>query len=188
MDAALQIDGANLAIPDVVAVARAGRAVDERLPAPVQAKVEASRAWVDNLIAEGVHYAYGVNTGFGIFSNRHLEPGEADLLTRNLILSHTCGVSNPLPTDVVRATMLIRANTLAKGYSGVRPEVVETLLKMLNRGVHPVMPSMGSLGASGDLAPLSHLALVLSAPWRARARRRTRSATGAGARGSTGTR
>ncbi len=164
MAATLQIDGERLTIPDVAAVARGGRRVDETLPASAQAKVEAARAWVDNLIREGRHYAYGINTGFGIFSNRHLEPGESDMLSRNLILSHTCGVSNPLPTDVVRAAMLIRANTLAKGYSGVRPEVVETLLKMLNRGVHPVVPSMGSLGASGDLAPLSHLALALSAP------------------------
>ena len=163
-NAVLEIDGDHLSIPDVVAVARAGRPVAESLSPTARAKVEASRAWVDNLVREGRYHAYGINTGFGIFSNRHLEPGETELLTRNLILSHTCGVSSPLPDDVVRATMLIRANTLAKGYSGVRPVVIETLLKMLNRRVHPVMPSMGSLGASGDLAPLSHLALVLSAP------------------------
>ncbi len=164
MKQALQIDGEHLTIPDVVAVAHEARLVDENLPKHARARVEKARAWVDDLIRDGKTFAYGINTGFGIFSNRHLKAEETETLTRNLLLSHASGVGTPLPVEVVRAAMLIRANTLSKGYSGIRLETIRTLLKMLNRGVHPILPSMGSLGASGDLAPLSHMALVLSAP------------------------
>lgn len=164
MQQALQIDGETLTIPEVVQIARAERPVDETLAGPVREKVERARAWIEEIVRKDDTFAYGVNTGFGIFSNRHLRAEETDTLTRNLLLSHASGVGEPLSSEVVRASMLIRANTLAKGYSGVRTETIETLLKMVNRGVTPVVPSMGSLGASGDLAPLSHLALVLSAP------------------------
>ena len=109
---------------------------------------------------------YGVNTGFGDNAGRAIfrSPQQAAQLSRSLLLSHTSGTGPYLPPDAVRASMLIRANTLAQGYSGVRRAVINTLIAMLNRGVLPAMPAQGSLGASGDLAPLAHLALVLSAP------------------------
>uniref|UniRef100_A0A7C4PKZ0 Histidine ammonia-lyase n=1 Tax=Anaerolinea thermolimosa TaxID=229919 RepID=A0A7C4PKZ0_9CHLR len=105
---------------------------------------------------------YGINTGFGIFSEQRIPRRDSATLSRNLILSHAVGTGAPLPTEVVRAAMLVRANTLTKGYSGVRVEIVETLLKMLNAGVTPLVPGQGSLGSSGDLLPLSHLALVFT--------------------------
>lgn len=105
---------------------------------------------------------YGINTGFGIFSEQRIPRRDSATLSRNLILSHAVGTGVPLPTEVVRAAMLVRANTLTKGYSGVRLEIVETLLKMLNAGVTPLVPGQGSLGSSGDLLPLSHLALVFT--------------------------
>lgn len=105
---------------------------------------------------------YGINTGFGIFSDRKIKGDEANQLSRNLILSHAVGTGPILPVEVTRAAMLVRANTLAKGYSGVRIEIIETLVEMLNKGVIPVVPSQGSLGSSGDLCPLSHMALVLT--------------------------
>src|SRR5690606_1266751 len=104
---------------------------------------------------------YGVTTGFGRFSEVAIPRDHLEELQLNLIRSHACGVGEPLSRPETRAITLLRANVLAKGYSGVRPEVVELLLEMLNRGVHPVIPEQGSVGASGDLAPLSHLALVL---------------------------
>lgn len=120
-----------------------------------------SQQWVVDLVARG-QPVYGINTGFGIFANRSISSTDTQRLQRNLILSHAVGTGTPFAPEVVRAAMLIRANTLALGHSGVRPEIVETLLAMLNAGVTPVIPSQGSLGSSGDLAPLSHLALVLS--------------------------
>ena len=113
---------------------------------------------VDGLLARGAT-VYGVNTGFGKLSDVKIEPGEVQALQRNLVRSHACGVGDPLPEPEVRAMLLLRANVLAKGFSGVRPRVVEMLLAMLNRGIHPVVPARGSVGASGDLAPLAHLAL-----------------------------
>src|SRR5690606_17211723 len=105
---------------------------------------------------------YGINTGFGIFADRQISPEDARTLNRNLILSHATATGPELPAEVVRAAMLIRANTLAAGHSGARPELIETLLAMLNQGVTPIIPSQGSLGSSGDLAPLAQLALVMS--------------------------
>ncbi|MDH5508680.1 MAG: histidine ammonia-lyase, partial [Anaerolineae bacterium] len=102
------------------------------------------------------------NTGFGIFANKFISPQDTIKLNRNLILSHAVGTGPDLPDEVVRAAMVIRANTLASGNSGIRLETVNTLLEMLNRGVIPIIPSQGSLGSSGDLAPLSHLALVMT--------------------------
>ncbi len=113
-------------------------------------------------IAASPKAVYGINTGFGIFSDQRIPPSASALLSRNLILSHAVATGPELPVEVVRAAMLIRANTLAIGHSGARPEIVETLLAMLNAGVAPVVPSQGSLGSSGDLAPLSHLALVFT--------------------------
>ncbi len=117
---------------------------------------------MDALIARGSPTVYGINTGFGVFANVPIRPDQSARLMRNLILSHSAGVGAPLDEQVTRAAMLIRANTLAKGLSGVRATIIETLVEMLNRGVHPIIPAKGSVGASGDLAPLSHLALVLS--------------------------
>lgn len=105
---------------------------------------------------------YGVNTGFGIFSDRSVDPSQAEELSQNLILSHASAVGEPYDDEVVLAAMVIRANTLAKGYSGVRPELIDSLIQMINQQVIPLIPQQGSLGSSGDLAPLAHLALVLT--------------------------
>ncbi|NPV55982.1 MAG: histidine ammonia-lyase [Anaerolineae bacterium] len=105
---------------------------------------------------------YGINTGFGIFSEKLIPITQAQKLSRNLILSHAVGTGEPLALEIVRAAMLIRANTLAKGYSGITPEIVETLIEMLNKNVLPYIPSQGSLGSSGDLSLLAHMTLVLS--------------------------
>src|SRR5262245_44379937 len=112
--------------------------------------------------ADGEHGpADGTNTGFGRFVSQRIPPEQTKELQLRLLRSHACGVGEPYPPEVVRAAMLLRANTLAKGHSGARIEVVELLIECLNRGVLPVVPSRGSVGASGDLAPLAHLALPL---------------------------
>jgi histidine ammonia-lyase len=152
------IDGETLTIEDVVKVAREKAKVT--IPVSVKKKVEKSRRTLEELVEEnGV--IYGVNTGFGALSDVRIEPHETKQMQVNLIRSHSTGIGKPLETEVVRALMLLRANTLAKGYSGIRFETLETLVEMLNRGVHPVIPGKGSVGASGDLAPLSHMILVL---------------------------
>ena len=156
----LLIDGESLSIEDVVHVARDRK--EAALSAGAVDRVQQCRAWVDRVVNEGKLTVYGLTTGYGSLSEVSIAPEDAETLTRNMIMSHSAGVGEPLDEDVVRATMLIRANTLAKGYSGIRLEVLGTLLAMLNKGVHPVMPEKGSLGASGDLAPLAHLALALS--------------------------
>ena len=153
------IDGEQLTISQVVAVARNGEQV--RLAAHAKEHMLESYGWVQGIIAAG-RPVYGINTGFGIFADQRISPADSNRLTRNLILSHAVATGPALPAEVVRAAMLIRANTLASGFSGVRPQVAETLLQMLNKQVTPVVPSQGSLGSSGDLAPLSHLALVFS--------------------------
>ncbi|MCA9927884.1 MAG: histidine ammonia-lyase [Anaerolineales bacterium] len=153
----ITINGDNLEVDEVVAVAN-GRSVALD-PAALPA-IQRSRAAVDQLVAEG-QIAYGITTGFGRFKDRLISPDQVAQLQMNLVRSHAAGVGPALPESVVRAMLLVRANTLAKGYSGVRPEVIELLISMLNRGVHPRIPAQGSLGASGDLAPLAHLALVL---------------------------
>ncbi len=123
-------------------------------------RMRASRAVVERVVAEGTT-VYGVNTGFGDLANVRIEPSRVAELQRNLVRSHAAGVGPPLPVEVVRAMLLLRANALAVGLSGIRPEVVELLCGMLNAEVHPMVPSRGSVGASGDLAPLAHLALVV---------------------------
>ena len=122
-------------------------------------RMEASRALVEKLGA-GEAAVYGVNTGFGALASVRIHPDQVGELQLNLVRSHACGVGAPLAKDETRAMLLLRANTLAKGFSGVRPLVLETLLAMLAHDVLPVIPSQGSVGASGDLAPLAHLALV----------------------------
>jgi histidine ammonia-lyase len=125
-----------------------------------RARVAAARAVVDRKAA-GEEAVYGVNTGFGNFAETRIDRHDLAALQLNLLRSHAAGVDTPLPVRIVRATMALRANVLAKGFSGIRIETLEALLAMLNRGVHPRVPSRGSVGASGDLAPLAHLALVL---------------------------
>lgn len=155
----IKIDGNQLTIKDVHAAAHAQSEV--ALSNTARGKMAKSRGWVEEIVKKGKP-VYGINTGFGIFANKKISPEDTAKLNRNLILSHAVGVGANLPDEVVCAAMLIRANTLSGGYSGVRPVIVETLLEMLNKGVTPLIPAQGSLGSSGDLAPLSHMALVLS--------------------------
>lgn len=155
----IQIDGSRLTISEVVAVARHGRKVT--LAPSARQRVAKAQAWLQDILASDKP-VYGISTGFGIFADKRISKKDARALNRNLILSHAVGTGDPLSVEIVRAAMLIRANTLSSGYSGVRPELVETLLEMLNRAVTPVIPAQGSLGSSGDLAPLSHMALVFT--------------------------
>ena len=152
------LDGHSLSIADVVAVARGGAEV--ALDAKALRAVAESRRAVEDAVAEG-QTIYGVNTGFGKLAHVRIPPDQARQLQLNLIRSHATGVGEPLPVDAVRAMMLLRANVLVRGTSGVRAVVPELLIDMLNRQVHPTVPSQGSVGASGDLAPLSHLALAM---------------------------
>ncbi|HET7182293.1 MAG TPA: histidine ammonia-lyase, partial [Candidatus Limnocylindrales bacterium] len=152
------LTGADLAVEDVEAVARHGAAAI--LDAAARTRMERSRAVVDALVDEGA-VVYGLTTGFGALADRSIDRADAARLQENLLVSHAVGVGEPLPRDVVRAMLLLRANTLALGFSGARPAVADRLLDFLRLGIHPVVPSQGSVGASGDLAPLAHLALPL---------------------------
>jgi histidine ammonia-lyase len=162
---ALHIDGNSLGLDDVRQV------VEERRPVLLQPEariaVERARAVVEDLL-ENDRVAYAVNTGVGKLADLRISSEDIRKLQVNLLRSHAAGVGEILPEEVTRAMVLLRANSLAKGFSGVRPVVIDTLCEMLNRGVHPVIPSQGSVGASGDLAPLAHLALVLIAEGEAR--------------------
>ncbi len=157
----ISLTGENLTIGQVEAVARRGEAVDG-LNAEVVSRLNASRSWVDRALADDEAPVYGVTTGFGPLSQIRIAPDQTRQLSRNLVLSSVAGVGPPLSVDIVRAMMLIRVNTFAKGFSGVRLELADTLREMLNKGVTPYVPSKGSLGASGDLAPLASIAVVLS--------------------------
>jgi histidine ammonia-lyase len=142
------------------------RSEQVQLTASATERMNASRAVVDRLVASGAT-AYGINTGFGKLASVRISTEQVRQLQVNLVRSHACGVGAPLSEAETRAMMLLRANALAKGLSGVRPQVVEALCKMLNAKVHPVIPSQGSVGASGDLAPLAHLAQVMIGEGRA---------------------
>jgi histidine ammonia-lyase len=152
------LDGHALSIADVVAVARGG--ADVALSATAMRAVVESRRAVEDAVASG-QTIYGVNTGFGKLAHVRIPPDQARQLQLNLIRSHATGVGEPLPVEAVRAMMLLRANVLVRGTSGVRTVLPELLVEMLNHQVHPTVPSQGSVGASGDLAPLSHLALAM---------------------------
>lgn len=154
----ISLDGNSLALPQLVAIARDLVSVSIA-PAALE-RVRAARAVVD-AHARGAEPVYGVNTGFGSFAEVKIETDSLGQLQVNLLRSHAAGVGEPLSIPTVRAMMALRANVLAKGFSGVRPETLALLVELLNRRVHPVVPSRGSVGASGDLAPLAHLALVM---------------------------
>jgi histidine ammonia-lyase len=152
------LDGSSLTIEQLLRIA------DEREPVALapdaRERVRASRAVVERR-AISDEPAYGINTGFGSFADVKIAADALEALQLNLLRSHAAGVGHPLPVRSVRATMALRANVLAKGFSGIRLDTLEALIALLNHGVHPCVPSRGSVGASGDLAPLAHLALVL---------------------------
>lgn len=155
------LDGASLTIDEVAAVANGAPGVPVvRLDAASRTRVERAAAAVDRLLERG-EIAYGITTGFGAFKDRIISADEVATLQRNIIVSHAVGVGDPFDAATTRAIMLIRANTLARGHSGIRPETLDLLIACLNAGIHPVIPQRGSLGASGDLAPLAHMSLVL---------------------------
>src|SRR6266849_5528961 len=152
------IDGRSLDLDDVIAVARRREPV--RLAPAAAKRVDASRRALEKVVAKG-GLAYGIKTGFGQLANVAISNADVRTLQINLLRSHAVGQGPPLRSDEVRAALLLRAHTLAMGYSGVRRVLVTRLIQFLNAGVHPLVPSRGSLGASGDLAPLAHLALPL---------------------------
>ncbi len=154
----LNLDGESLTLEDVVTVAREGQQcqIDEN----AKKEVTESRKIVDDIVREK-RVVYGVTTGFGSLCNVSISPEDATQLQENLIRTHSSGFGDPLPEDTVRAIMLIRINSLVKGFSGIRLSTIEKLLELLNKGVHPYIPEKGSLGASGDLAPLAHMVLPI---------------------------
>src|ERR1035438_3506143 len=155
---ALILDGQPLTLAQIEAVALAAFPVG--IAEAALSRVRQSRACIEEILAAG-ETVYGVNTGFGKLSDVRIPPDKLAELQVNLVRSHAGGVGNPLSEAESRAMLLLRANVLAKGFSGVRPVLLELLIELLNAGVHPVIPEKGSVGASGDLAPLAHLALVL---------------------------
>jgi histidine ammonia-lyase len=152
------LDGQSLTLEQLLRIADDRERVD--VAPAARTRVRASRAVVDRQ-ARGDEPAYGINTGFGSFADVKIAPEALETLQLNLLRSHAAGVGELLPVRTVRATMALRANVLAKGFSGIRLETLDALIAMLNAGLHPCVPSRGSVGASGDLAPLAHLALVL---------------------------
>ena len=148
----------NLTLKHFIAVVRHGEQVE--LSDAARRRIQTARDVIENIV-EGDTAIYGVNTGFGKFENVQIDRSQLAQLQYNLIVSHAIGVGEALPAEVVRGMLLLRAQSLSLGHSGVRVEVVELLLSLLNAGAHPVIPAQGSVGASGDLAPLAHLALAL---------------------------
>ena len=155
------LDGENLTFEEVIAVA-CGKPNEPRVILSEKAKQQVNRAAdAVQILLERGEVAYGITTGFGAFKDKIISREAVEKLQRNIVVSHAVGVGNPFDTPTTRAIMLIRANTLARGFSGIRIETLELLLEFLNRGIHPIVPEKGSLGASGDLAPLAHIACVL---------------------------
>ena len=155
---AVIINGRDLTVEEVIRVCRGYEKV-EIAPEAKEAVIKA-RNYIEKKLEEGA-VIYGLTTGFGKFANVVISREEAEQLQKNLIISHTCAMGEPYETKYVRAAMLLRCNALSRGNSGIRLETVQTMIDMLNAGIHPVIPEKGSLGASGDLAPLSHIALAL---------------------------
>ena len=158
MEKVIYLDGNSLTLEEVVEICRHGAKV--ALTPEAKKAIQVSRDIVERNIAEG-KVVYGLNTGFGKFVSVAIPEDDLDQLQYNLIVSDACGVGDPFKEDVTRAIMLLRANALAKGFSGIRLSTVETLLEMLNRGVHPVIPEKGSVGSSGDLCPLAHMVMPM---------------------------
>src|SRR6266581_4339124 len=156
---AIRLTGEDLRIDDVWAVAFG--VAEAALSDEARTKMRAARELVERAAHGTREHTYGINTGFGRFVSQSIPEEQTEELQVRLLRSHACGVGEPYPDEIVRAAMLLRANALAKGNSGARIETVELLLKCLGRGVLPYVPSRGSVGASGDLAPLAHLALPL---------------------------
>jgi histidine ammonia-lyase len=154
----MELNGEQISLVQLAAVALGGEAV--HISSPARPRILASRKLIEQIVVRDA-VVYGVTTGFGKLSDVRIPHGELRQLQLNLIRSHACGIGNPLSEPEVRAMMVLRANVLALGLSGIRCEVIELLCKMLNRRVCPVVPEKGSVGASGDLAPLAHLALSL---------------------------
>ncbi len=152
------ITGNDLTLEQLVAVARYDAKI--RINDDAAARIKASRAIVDKIVNSGA-VVYGITTGFGSLCRVHISKEDCSQLQENLIRTHSCGFGKPFTRELTRAMMLIRINALVKGYSGIRPETLDTLIAMLNKGVHPYIPEKGSLGASGDLAPLSHMVLPM---------------------------
>jgi len=159
MTETLPLDGRSLTLEQFLAVARGNCGVS--LTAEARTAVAASRRIVERAVASD-RPIYGVTTGFGALSDRSIPRAQARELQISLVRSHASGTGPPLPVDVVRGIMLVRLNSLARGHSGVRVDVLERLVEFLNRGLVPWIPEQGSVGASGDLAPLAHLALALA--------------------------
>jgi len=153
----VELDGHSLTLDQLIAIADGDRV---GLSGAARQRVQAARSVVDDC-AQHDTPTYGINTGFGDFAEVKIPREQLDTLQVNLLRSHAAGVGDPLPVPVVRATMALRANVLAKGFSGIRLDTLDLLIELLNRRVHPTVPSRGSVGASGDLAPLAHLALVV---------------------------
>lgn len=155
---AVLINGRDLTVEEVIRVCRNNEEV--QLTEEAVEAVKKARVYIERKLEEKA-VIYGLTTGFGKFANVVISNEQTETLQRNLIISHTCAMGDPYPKHYVRAAMLLRCNALARGNSGIRFETLQTLVDMLNKGVHPVIPEKGSLGASGDLAPLSHIALAL---------------------------
>src|SRR5471030_2557854 len=154
----MELAGQPLSLAKIAAIAIGGGKV--KVARSAHARIDASRKVVEEIVARDA-VVYGVTTGFGKLSEVHISKDELRQLQVNLVRSHSCGVGRPLSEAEVRAMMLLRANVLTLGFSGIRLEVIQLLVEMLNCGVCPVVPEKGSVGASGDLAPLAHLALSL---------------------------
>src|SRR2546430_9804470 len=154
----MELSGKPLSLERIADVAYSGESV--QIADSARARILASRKVIDDIIARGT-VVYGVNTGFGKLADVRIPRAEIGALQLNLVRSHACGIGSPLSEPEVRAMMLLRANVLALGFSGIRLKVIQLLCEMLNGRVHPIVPEKGSVGASGDLAPLAHLALSL---------------------------
>ncbi|URZ02262.1 histidine ammonia-lyase [Clostridium felsineum] len=154
----IYINGNDLTLEDLVLICRENYKVE--IDEESAKKVQKSRKIIDDIV-ENEKTIYGVTTGFGKFANVSISKEDCKTLQRNLIISHACGFGDAFKTDTVRAIMLLRANALSKGFSGIRLSTLKTLIEMLNKGVHPIIPEKGSLGASGDLAPLAHMVLPM---------------------------
>src|ERR1700679_623417 len=162
--AAVVLNGENLSLAEVSAVAY--RFAPVSIAQNARSRMQSSRSVVEKALSEQ-RPIYGLTTGFGKFKDVYIPPSDTRTLQRNFLRSHAAGVGRPFDMPTVRAFTLLLANALAKAYSGIRPEVVQLLVELLNKRIHPVVPEQGSVGASGDLAPLAHLSLVLIGEGRA---------------------